>query len=1715
MNPSPVILAVIISVVVISGVIGVSYYPAGEFRAPLLSPEPINTRITEPIEPITQSEEILSFTETIDKDEIKILSDEGDGLVRLSDKPLITIAGKPRIPFSTENILIPFGKEVSEIAISKRLVKSVNLLEDIEITGHPIPLTYFNLEEFFEEKLDGRVPSYFYDEGRFKEELFLEPKIDTNILENRFWPYNDYEYFTQDIHGRKILVLNTYPVKYNPITRELRFYDFDVNVKLKDIPTTGNPKQSERVDKRVEEIVTQKDSSYSKSLSSYKKTSSLPLIGKAIASPSDTYEHVIITTDQFKGSWSGNCLDICTLFSCLTKYKTCRTENPITATIVTKEQILVDPDYNCNSSYIVNLGNSIGMDFSDNYCDVEGHNDDATKIRNFIRDAYVNWDTEYVLLGGDADLSVVGGETQEPIIPVRYLNPDGFYSEGPGIPSDLYYAGLGGSFDSTGDGVFGMPEDGVGGGEIDLLAEVYTGRVPVDSQDEVNRFVTKTLNYENLDPASSPYLSNALIVGEVLGFGGISQYAKSTLEEVHDGSVEHGYITSGLPPVYNIDTMYQQDYFWETQDILDRINQDDIHIIHHLGHSNTIFNMGLCHSNYTEPGVTCGNEGRTDLDLLTNNNYFVGYSQGCYPGSFDNFHPGNITTYSDSFMEHMILDDNKAFAYIANTRYGWGMYYSTDGPSNRYHREFIDALYNERLLNIGKAQQDSKEDNVHIVAEHPVYRFVYYESTLFGDPEVKIKIPEPEKPVSDLLIKRGIMLGEQEIIGSATQGFSPGATFENYSLEYKHVDDLNWSNAGFSLINNGQQAIAKSVLATFDPSFIRQGINEFKITGVDESGRVTTDTVTYDADNVVINSPEDNLITGVHESLLITGTASGKGFIGYVLEYGIGTNPTQWYTENIIIENEGTAKVNGGLLGTWDLSNFETGYYTIKLTVGFEGGEVITEFVTIHVDAELKQGYPKQVDKMILSTGYFVNLDSDDELEMLFATMTNDGDQGLQALNLDGTPVEGSWPNVIGDYGYLIFPSVGDVNLDGDNEIIVSSYPDRIFGFNLDGYAMDGEWPITFDGETQRVSSTGVTIANLDGDPDLEFIIPVIGSPAPLEPGQVNHRLYAYNHDATPLTGWPVDLPYEFNEFFFSPNVADIDNDGNPEVVMGNYDKIYVFNHDGSIYGNWPFEASEYEGFEEYRDSPAIGDIDADGILELAIVSDTRRYINMQCHCETEELEIACDDLCLCSNLSLCADSVIRAPNSTVYVFNSSKAFEENWPVNLPHISERAFQIFGIGNTVPNPPVLANLDNDQELEIIFIDGNNTWAFDSDGQVLTGWPVRSSEDTNVVGRKHQIQPLVLDVDGDKEVEIVINGGHYMAPKTSILVYETDGSPITGWDKVIKGWSYANPFFGDPDNDGYLEMAMGSRDGELYLWELDVPYYPALLEWPMHKYNPQHLTLYKRPPFNKVQTFTLEANTWDWISFNVLPADKNLESVFGDNLQYFNVIYTGDDVDELRYEPAQGIYTLTEIDYSKSYKVYPSQDVTLSVMRFNTEFPLEIPLKYYKDNDLNYIGYPLDYETSVEYTFSSIMDKIVMIKDQYGKIYVPGIIETLNTLQPGEGYEISVNQDVNFTYDKYTCGDVDADGELTALDLGYLIDYLFVGGAEPVPVESGDIDGSGEINALDLGWLIDILFAGAENPNKCGTIPIGQKSVATQAERQQAQQMLNDAGINIQI
>jgi hypothetical protein len=354
-----------------------------------------------------------------------------------------------------------------------------------------------------------------------------------------------------------------------------------------------------------------------------------------------------------------------------------------------------------------------------------GGSDDATRVRQFLTAAHNEWGTQYALLIGDADAGDVGGESGDLLMPVRGIWLDGGQEMRDYLPADQYYSCLDGSYDESADGQYGEPWDGPNNGEVDLLAELYVGRAPADSAEEVQNFVAKTLAYEN---GAGTWLKDVLMLGEWLFDGPV--WGGDFMDGIIHGSSSGGYTTLGYDsfPFFECQTLYDRDAgqadSWEAGDVMPLLNNGP-HIVNHLGHSATYWNMRMT---------------TAQADSLFNTRPFFHYSQGCYNGSFDNnmaSESGGQVSAQDCFAEHLLLGEHGAFATASNSRYGLGSY-GTDGPSNRFHRQFWDAFFAEGATTIGEAFADCKDDNASAYSDLG-NRWAGFTINLLGDPAVALK----------------------------------------------------------------------------------------------------------------------------------------------------------------------------------------------------------------------------------------------------------------------------------------------------------------------------------------------------------------------------------------------------------------------------------------------------------------------------------------------------------------------------------------------------------------------------------------------------------------------------------------------------------------------------------------------------------------------------------------------------------------------------------------------------------------------------------------------------------------------------------------------------------------------------------------------------------------------------------------------------------------
>lgn len=246
---------------------------------------------------------------------------------------------------------------------------------------------------------------------------------------------------------------------------------------------------------------------------------------------------------------------------------------------------------------------------------------------------------------------------------------------------------------------------------------------------------------------------------------------------------------------------------------------------------------------------------------------------------------------------------------------------------------------------------------------------------------------------------------------------------------------------------------------------------------------------------------------------------------------------------------------------------------------------------------------------------------------------------------------------------------------------------------------------------------------------------------------------------AAPVLKWQHGGCTSFCEpgWYSSPAVADLDGDGQPEVIGSGY-AIHVLNGvDGSL--EWRVKSGHDRSEGDAVDSvgrtwPGIGvaDIDGDGELEIATAHS----------------------------------------GGWVSVYTRQGYFEPGWPKQP------------IGSELRGLSV-SDLDADGSMEVIVTGAvgskTNTWVYEHDGALRSGWPQVNNESGYAWGVFND-NAAVGDLDGDGLGEIVVPSDvHY------VCAYEADGLQIPAnvvyseknWGKVgvwedldteVRGWGHCD-------------------------------------------------------------------------------------------------------------------------------------------------------------------------------------------------------------------------------------------------------------------------------------------------------------------------------------
>ncbi len=725
--------------------------------------------------------------------------------------------------------------------------------------------------------------------------------------------------------------------------------------------------------------------------------------------------------------------------------------------------------------------------------------DDADELRQYIRDAYLDWGVEYVLLGGDTN-----------IIPFRRCYG---YSRGAAasweeeyeseyIPTELYLGALDGPWNNDGDDIWGEPNDGAGGGDVDLLAEVWIGRAPVQDWDEVENFVDKLVGYETNGHHRH---DQALFLGEYLGnYDGNHGQGGDNLDRV----AEH---FDDFQKTWLDDRPYHWDQ-WGTEECLDALN-DSPHLVAHDGHAWINYCMRL---NYW------------DVASLYNSGLFLATSCGCYSGAFDS---------GDCIAENMVNREQfGAFAAIMNSRYGW---FDPTGD-NFFSGEFQRALF-QRLLemgdrNIGKANQLSKHDLVGLVetSDSMTNRWCYFELTLIGDPHTPLALPAPDTSISS---------GPEGMVDSPLLTFTfTGSDSEDppESLQFAcRLDDGDWS----SFSGEGQASFSN--LAVGEHTFYVRARNSGNVEDPSPALR------TFQMENWSAGPAWNSLVTGPGPGptcppLVRTSQAQwlAYGASGYGVNVACGNLDGSGLDE--VLTGAGPGEIYGPHVRGWQPNGlalsgvnflaYGTNRFGVNVACGDIDGDGRDEIITgagpgavfgPHVRGWNNDGGGTTVP--IPGTSFFaygtlkwgVNVACGDiDGDGMDEIVTGAGPGAVfgphvRGWNHDGggttLPIPGVSYFAYGTLKWGVNVACGDLDNDGIDEIVTGPGPGAIFGAHVRGWNVDGGTAAPLAGASWFAYPTSHGVVVTAGDLDGDGFDEVLTAPGP-DPAALAH-----------LKGWNLD----------------------------------------------------------------------------------------------------------------------------------------------------------------------------------------------------------------------------------------------------------------------------------------------------------------------------------------------------------------------------------------------------------------------------------------------------------------------------------------------------------------------------------------------------------------------------------------------------------------
>jgi len=186
------------------------------------------------------------------------------------------------------------------------------------------------------------------------------------------------------------------------------------------------------------------------------------------------------------------------------------------------------------------------------------------------------------------------------------------------------------------------------------------------------------------------------------------------------------------------------------------------------------------------------------------------------------------------------------------------------------------------------------------------------------------------------------------------------------------------------------------------------------------------------------------------------------------------------------------------------------------------------------------------------------------------------------------------WKKIVGKIGSYCTPALADIDGDGKLEIIIGGSDD-----SLHVYRSDGSEKWSFNTGRNNMSSSPV-VADIDGDGQYEIIF-IAGNWVGPNPGTSSMcNIYVKDKNGSDKTGWigGKSINSMAGVVFTSPAIGDLDGDGKLDIVVGTGSTVEAWKYNGTSLPGWP-----KTGFAGSSSSPMIANIDENSGQEVIIGS--------------------------------------------------------------------------------------------------------------------------------------------------------------------------------------------------------------------------------------------------------------------------------------------------------------------------------------------------------------------------------------------------------------------------------------------------------------------------------------------------------------------------------